>query len=396
MRGLSLFVGYSAVLALALGGIACTTGIQPIQPAQTPTTTQTSSFTPSPTGAPRPTSPPTAAQVSFSGKTITVVVPYNAGGGSDIIARLYARYLGRFLPGNPTVVVRNIPGGDSTIGANYAYSSKPDGLTLLVTGSSLILADILRKPALKFSLNEMTVSIVAPASSTLYFVRRGLVDRPEEIVRAKGIVFGGTTSTDMVIFVCVKEFVGIPTDKVVSAYAGGGDILRAFLAGEINSMSSSNIEFAGATRPYYESGQIAIIFQSGILDQAGNIVRHPTLPADTLTAKELYEKINGKTPLGPAYESYKSIVSSVQSMSRMLLLPPGAPDTVKTAYWAAGEGMAKTPEFRKSAETLVGSGVDWMAGQAVDNVLKKEFGLKPEIREWLRDTMSTKYGMVLQ
>ncbi|MGZ9125398.1 MAG: hypothetical protein ACXW48_20380, partial [Candidatus Binatia bacterium] len=71
------------------------------------------------------------AQANFyAGKTVTVVVGSAPGGLYDIWARLFARNMGKYIPGNPTMLVQNMPGGGSMIAANYLYGiAKPDGLT---------------------------------------------------------------------------------------------------------------------------------------------------------------------------------------------------------------------------------------------------------------------------
>src|SRR4051812_3114489 len=72
-----------------------------------------------------------AAEPYYAGKTITIIVGYGAGGGYSSYAHILSRYLVRHIPGNPTVIVRQMPGGGSLIAANYIYNvSKPDGLTM--------------------------------------------------------------------------------------------------------------------------------------------------------------------------------------------------------------------------------------------------------------------------
>jgi tripartite-type tricarboxylate transporter receptor subunit TctC len=72
---------------------------------------------------------PTVASV-WEGKTLTVVVSQPPGGGTDSTARVVARHIGRFLPGNPNVIVQNMPGGGDRIAANFIYAARPDGLTI--------------------------------------------------------------------------------------------------------------------------------------------------------------------------------------------------------------------------------------------------------------------------
>src|SRR5262249_47916797 len=71
------------------------------------------------------------AQTFYEGKTVRINVGFAAGGGYDTYARLLARHLGRHIPGNPTVIVDNMPGAGSLIATNQLYRvAKPDGLTL--------------------------------------------------------------------------------------------------------------------------------------------------------------------------------------------------------------------------------------------------------------------------
>ena len=67
----------------------------------------------------------------YKGKTINIVVGYNPGDAHDLWARAYARYMGRYIPGNPNLLVRNMPGGGTMIAANYVYGvAEADGTTL--------------------------------------------------------------------------------------------------------------------------------------------------------------------------------------------------------------------------------------------------------------------------
>ena len=85
-----------------------------------------------------------ADKVDFSGKTVNIIVPYTEGGGTDLYARLFVPYLRKYLPGNPVVVIRNMPGGGSIMGSNhFDKTAKPDGLTIVATSSSTLVAQLL-------------------------------------------------------------------------------------------------------------------------------------------------------------------------------------------------------------------------------------------------------------
>lgn len=299
------------------------------------------------------------------------------------------------MQGNPTVVVRNMPGGDATIGANYVWGARPDGLTLLATAGSVYLGDLFAKPAGKYSLREMTAIVALPVPSLVY-MRAGLFDRPEDIVKARGIIFGYTISgLPSIYFVLAKEFVGIPTEKVVLAYPGTGDARRAFLAGEINASSENVATYNESLRPYVDKGEIKVLYQAGSFDEKGAIVRHRVLPPDIMTVGELYEKIYGKPASGIEWEAYRALLASTDSIDKALFLPPKTPESIQKAYWTAAEAMTRDPAFRKEAEAMVGPGGGSVVGENFDKLVKREFGLKPDIRDWLKTFLSTRYGIVV-
>src|SRR5688500_13308128 len=95
--------------------------------------------------------PAHAAAPYYEGKSIKVIVGFSAGGGFDTYSRLIGRHLGRHIPGNPGVVVENMPGAASLISANHVYNvAKPDGLTILNFHGNQVINQIIGKPGIEF------------------------------------------------------------------------------------------------------------------------------------------------------------------------------------------------------------------------------------------------------
>ena len=87
----------------------------------------------------------------YRGKTVHIIVGLSAGGGFDIYARAMARHMGKYIPGNPSFVVDNMPGAGSMISANHVYKvAKPDGLTLGHFVGSLFMQQLLGRPGAEF------------------------------------------------------------------------------------------------------------------------------------------------------------------------------------------------------------------------------------------------------
>ena len=93
----------------------------------------------------------------YKGKTINIVVGYNPGDAHDLWARAYARYMGRYIPGNPNLLVRNMPGGGTMIAANYVYGvAEADGTTLGSIFPTLYFAQLTGRKEVKFDWAKFT------------------------------------------------------------------------------------------------------------------------------------------------------------------------------------------------------------------------------------------------
>src|SRR2546425_5882285 len=97
-----------------------------------------------------------AQEPFYRGKTVRIVVGFSAGGGFDTYSRTLARHMARHIPGNPTVIVENMPGAGSLISANYLYKiAKPDGLTIGHFIGGLLLGQAVAQKGMPFGAREV-------------------------------------------------------------------------------------------------------------------------------------------------------------------------------------------------------------------------------------------------
>jgi hypothetical protein len=331
------------------------------------------------------------AAPNFQGKAITFIVPYSPGGGTDTFTRTVARHLGRFIPGKPRLVVRNMPGGGSVIGANYAWAAKPNGKTLLVTAASTVGHNLFRTKAVDFKLEQMHPIYSAP-SGLVFFAGPKLVSKPEDIMTAKGIIFGhitpaGGTGSG---FVWAKELLGLKTQKIIFGYGGSSAARGAYLQEELNVCGESTIGFNSAMKAYVERGEAIPIFQSGILDENGNVAREPAAP-DVPTAPELYERVYGKKPTGLVWKSYKIIAGS-RTYGKCILVPKDVPSDMVNTFRASVAKLVKDPKFLKDSERI-NPGAPHFYGKALTRNYPAGIAAPPDVVEFMKKILSEKYDV---
>src|SRR5690606_11749059 len=141
--------------------------------------------------------PAHAQKVDFAGKRIDVLVPFAPGDGSDVYARALQPFFEKHLPGNPTIVVRNVPGARSIPGANqFQDRAKPDGAHVMIVSATTVASFVFDRAKVKFALDKWEPVLLSPqgvvgsASPSL-----GL-SGPKDLTKLKGqqLVFGGQSA----------------------------------------------------------------------------------------------------------------------------------------------------------------------------------------------------------
>ncbi len=290
------------------------------------------------------------APVSFEGKTVTFLVGFPSGGGTDASARTLAPFLTKYLPGNPAVIINNLPGADGMIAMNaFVQRTKPDGLT--VTMGSTTLADPLqyRRPQAQFDPTKFKFVGGLGRGGTILVIRTDAEKRLHDKSAPPVVMgsIGGVPRSGMQSTAWGIAYLGWNAKWVVG-YRGTKDLFVALERGEIDMTSTGNL---GEVQRLIDTGIVKILTQSGTV-RGGELVKRPEFGNAPVLASLVERKIKD-----PTEQQSFAYWSSLTSIDKWLALPPDTPDEIVTIYQRAYDQIGSDPDFiargQKISEDIV-------------------------------------------
>jgi len=233
--------------------------------ATTPPAKPTEAPAAKPTAAPKSAFDERAVADFYRGKTVRIIVGFAAGGGFDTYSRTIARHLSRYIPGNPTVIVENLPGAGTIVAANQVYNSLPkDGTVIGNIGGPIILEQLFKTDGVQFDLARFNY-VAVPVAETYIMVltRRAGVSSLQEIMGPSGkqVVVGGIPgSTVEHAPVLLRDVLGANI-KVVSGYEGTSKVRLAMDNGEVDGFFNTWQSIKVTNSEEVKSGQWLVLAQ---------------------------------------------------------------------------------------------------------------------------------------
>ena len=274
----------------------------------------------------------------YRGKTITLTVGTGAGGGYDTYARVVARHLARFIPGEPIIVVKNNPGAGGLVLANFLYNVAPkDGTEIGTFNRTIPFDPLLGNAQAQFDPLRYTW-IGSPAnevSTCVAWHEAGI--RTVEDLRQRELVVGGTgNTTDSVIYPRLSNALLGTKFKIVTGYPGGAAAILAMERGETKGWCGWAYSSMEAQRPgWFAERKIHVLMQYGPKPN----------PAF------------GKVPLAheltrtPRERQMFELIVAPQLFARPYMAPPGVPAERAAALQKAFATMVKDVAFIAEATT---------------------------------------------
>jgi tripartite-type tricarboxylate transporter receptor subunit TctC len=305
----------------------------------------------------------------YRDKTLSLIIGYPPAGAPDVYARLVARHLGKYLPGHPSIVARNMPGAGSTLAANYIFNMAPkDGSVLGMLAPTLPLETALGVSASRYNAAAFQWIGRLATNSNITFVMSRSPVRTIADAFDKVAVLGATgrASTNAIYPMVLNNVLGTRF-KIIPGYEGSAAAMLAMERGEVDGHSATYDGLMSQHEDWVRSGKVAILVQ--YMQK-----RHRDLP-DVPTAAEL-----ARTPV---QERILRTVSSASDVGKFILTTPDAPSDRVAALRQAFEAMVAAPDFLAEAKTLRIE-IDPLPGIALQRIAEEVQAMPPDILERVR------------
>jgi tripartite-type tricarboxylate transporter receptor subunit TctC len=273
----------------------------------------------------------------YKGKIVSLVIGYSAGGGYDAYARLLARYFGKHLPGNPTIIPQQMAGAGSLRAANYIYTVAPKDGTVFGTFSRSMgispLVDKAEFDSRKFAwLGSVTDDNTLCVSSAASPVKdwNDFLTKPSK--------FGGEgAGSDPDIWTLMYKNVFGANVKLISGYPGTNDIVLAMERGEVDGVCGISWSTVKTQHPQWlTSHAINFVVQAALQ-------KEPALPSTPL-ATDLVKT--------PEQLQILKLMLVTQAMARPFAAPPETPPDRKAALLSAFDATMSDSDFLADAKKL--------------------------------------------
>jgi len=315
---------------------------------------------------------PASAQQSvedfYRGKKIDLIIGYSSGGTYDLYARLVARHLGNYIPGNPTIVPRNMPGAASRTAAAWVYNVAPkDGTVLATADQSLSVAQAMGDKRMNFDTTKF-IYIGNPNSennTTVTWHASGV--KTIEDAKHKEITIGATGSGTSVHYPKAMNALLGTKFKIIIGYPGGNDINLAMERGEVDGRGSNSWMSWKATRSdWLAEKKINILVQIG-LNKAPDLPHVPLLT-------DLASNDEDRAVL--------KLLSASATIGRPIFTTPDVPAERVKALREAFNKMIKDPVFLEQAKKEHFE-VDPVSGEDLQKLIAEIVATPPQIAQRL-------------
>ncbi|MBY5935164.1 tricarboxylate transporter [Tateyamaria omphalii] len=337
--------------------------------------------------------------IDLQGKTVEWIIPFSETGGSAKWANFYAPLLSEALPGQPTVVVKFMPGAGSTKGANFFQEQQyadSEGTLIFGSSGSTQFPFLLDDPRVKYNYADWNV-VLASGTGGVAYLPPDMAAKMDGLdasgLQGEDFIYGsqGATRLDLVPLLA-WEMLGLQVEPVFGI-KGRGDGRLMFERGEANIDYQTSSGYLSGVAPLVEAGTAVPMMSWGALDADGNIVRDPTFP-DMPTFKEVCEATDGCETSGTQWDAWKAFFIAGFPAQKMVFLPNGASADAIATYTQAFEAVKARADFADISSKRLGK-YPQMTGAEAQGALESGTNVPQEAKDFVVGWLEERYGVTL-
>jgi len=315
------------------------------------------------------------AQPFFEGKTITIITSTGSGGSYDITARLISRHMPRFIPGNPTMIVQNMPGGGNVLATNHMYTIAPrDGTMIATLHNAIPLHQVLDGRGVRYDASKFNWLGSTGSENEVVFTWHTTGVTNIEQAKQKEVILGGTGAGSGIVIIptAMNNLLGTKF-KMVMGYKSSEDLNLAIQRGEVEARAFSMASVKGQRADWIKEKKVNFIAQAGT-HRAHEI---PDVPLLTELAKTDEER------------EILKLISSPPSLGRPFTAPPEVPAERLAILRKAFQDTLKDKVFLEEAEKLKLE-IDPMSAEEVTEIVRGVVNAPPDVVAKARAMMGEK------
>jgi len=309
-----------------------------------------------------------SAEDFYRGKTVTILTGFSPGGGYDDAARVMARFLGKYIPGNPSVIVQNMPGAGGLVAANHLYNSAPaDGTMIGLMADTAPLAPLWRPEAARFDSRDITwIGSMGPRGTSMVLVRSDAPATTIEEAKTAVDLIGATgpDSSTSAYALMLNELIGTKF-KVILGYAGGSEIMLAMERGEVHGRTGYDWLSLNRDHPNWVRDKFVTVMVQLALKP------NPLLPGVPVIV-DLVKTEDDRRIV--------ELVFGAGDFSRGFSAPPNLPPKQLAALRQAFKATMEDPEFRAMAGKVIPR-LEYAPPEAIEAFVQKAYATPKPILE---------------
>jgi tripartite-type tricarboxylate transporter receptor subunit TctC len=309
----------------------------------------------------------------FEGKTITIVTSTGSGGGYDVMARLLTRHMPRHIPGNPVMIVQNMPGGGNVIATNHMYTVAPkDGTVIATIHNAIPLHQVLDGRGVRYDVSKFNWLGSTGSDNEVIFSWHTSGVKDIDDAKKKEVIMGGTGAGSGVVIIpaAMNSLLGTKF-KMVMGYKSSEDLNLALQREEIQSRAFSLGSILTGRADWLAEKKINLLAQVGE-HRAHEI---PDVPLITELAKNDEDK------------QILKLISSPPGLGKPFMAPPGLPEDRLAILRKAFDETMKDKAFLAEAEKLKME-IEPMSAEEVTQIVKDVVTAPPDVVAKARAMMS--------